>query len=46
MPYVAQGDGFVNSYKFTDHDKKIYLREANRLEMSLESVRQQQDMKI
>lgn len=35
-----------NSYNFTDHDKKIYLREANRLEMSLKSASQQNYDKI
>ena len=34
-----------NNYKFTDHDKKIYLREANRLEMSLKSAKQRRGYK-
>ena len=34
-----------NDYKFTKHDEKIYIREANRLEMSLKSVEQHQGHK-
>lgn len=49
MEYVICGArGWIcpNDYKFTDHDKKIYLREANRLEMSLKSAKQQEDREI
>ncbi len=35
-----------NDYNFTNHDKKIYLREANRLEMSLKSAKRQGDKEI
>ena len=44
MEYAICGTrGWIcpNDYKFTDHDKKIYLREVNRLEMSLKSAKQQ-----
>ncbi len=49
MEYVICGArGWIcpNDYKFTDHDKKIYLREAHRLEMSLKSAKQQGDKEI
>lgn len=49
MEYVICGArGWIcpNDYKFTDHDKKIYLREANRLEMSLKSAKRQGDKEI
>ncbi|MDI9476961.1 MAG: metallophosphoesterase [Natronincolaceae bacterium] len=48
MEYVICGTrGWIcpNSYKFTDHDEKIYLREVNRLEMSLKSAKQRQGYK-
>lgn len=49
MEYVICGArGWIcpNDYKFTDHDRKIYLREAHRLEMSLKSAKQQGDKEI
>lgn len=49
MEYVicgARGWLCPNDYKFTDHDRKIYLREAHRLEMSLKSAKQQGDKEI
>lgn len=36
----TRGWNCPNHYKFTDHDKKIYLREVNRLEMSLKAAKQ------
>lgn len=35
----TRGWNCPNHYKFTEHDKKIYLREINRLEMSLSSAK-------
>ncbi len=36
----TRGWSCPNHYKFTDHDKKIYIREANRLEMSLKAAKE------
>lgn len=36
----TRGWNCPNHYKFTEHDEKIYLREVNRLEMSLKAAKQ------